>query len=174
MHVYSGGPAGQGGKWLAALSANLPSPGGLNDGYEYIFPTWFSSTVYVYAIGVDSTGADSDNPLPAVSGTRQLACHTSPSQWEGSQTVSVSQLGLTVTLGQAAPLMKKGDYGITGGSPDNHMSAVVNSGTETFFHCYTGPTDDELSCAPRNSDIDHFSDLTGLITTGPASHAQSM
>ena len=170
VHVYSGGPAGQGGTWLAAIFASLPSPDGLNDGYEYIFPTWFNSSIYVYAIGVDSSGTtDNDNPLLAVAGSRQLACHTPPSQWEGSQSVTVSQLGLTVKLGQVAPLMKKGDYSISGGAPDNHMSAVVNGGTETFFQCYTAATDDELSCASRNSDIDHLWDLKGLITTGPGS-----
>src|SRR5579864_4051779 len=104
VHVYSGGPAGQGGTWLAWITANLPSNDGSNDGYEYIFPTGFHNTVYVYAIGTDGTGnPDNNNPLLPMSGSRQLTCTSPPSSGEGSQTIAVPQLGLSVTLGQVAP-----------------------------------------------------------------------
>jgi hypothetical protein len=166
VHVYSGGPAGQGGTFLAWITANLPSNDGSNDAYEYIFPTGFRNTVYVYAIGTDGSGnPDSNNPLLPVSGSRQLTCASPPSSGEGSQTIAVPQLGISVTLGQVAPLMHQGDYGITGGAPDGHMSALVNSGTETFFTCYSNTLSDEFSCASRNYDIDHFYNLTRLISS---------
>lgn len=165
VHVYSGGPAGQGGKWLAWVNANLPSNDGSNDRYEYTFPSGFNNTVYVYAIGVDNTGAtDNINPLLPASGSRQLTCAAPPSAGEGAQTIAVPQLGLNVQLGQVALLMQPGEYGITGGTPDDHMSAAVSTptDTETFFTCYSSTLADEFSCASFNSDIDHFSDLSGL------------
>ena len=175
VHIYSGGPVGQGGTWLAWITANLPTADGLSDGYEYILPTGFNSTVYVYAIGSDGSGNhDGINPLLPVSGSRQLTCASPPSSGEGSQTIAVPQLGLSVTLGQVAPLMRPGDYGITGGAPDNHMSAVVTSGAETFFTCYSSTLGDEYTCASRNPDIDHFSNLTGLIKGSTGSFSSVM
>lgn len=184
VEVYKGAAYGQGGILIGETRSDMGRGDNL-PGYAITLPYNFDADVYVYGLGVNASGQfDGQRTLlslytPNVP-SRHITCNEGPDYDEGSfildlsTTTASSSIASSIEVGSISPIIRKGDYGISGGSPDGHMSAeVIGNSVKTFFTCIYKMSV-QLSCLSENASIDSFSDASGIYKNASTSEMQTV